>query len=524
MVERCLMASHGYPPCLFSPPELRVLKDSLPFFPIPGVNQDIVKSSCASVRFNQRLDLWKPMSRLLAGNAFVRILSTAEGPELIDARVLLSFGIAEQCTRQENILKYLRSGSNDVESGEINISILFDLMGPLVHAINMHQQQFPSYLEQQSHDAMSQPSLVYPSAALHLWEPSSNLIGLNSGKMIHSDGRLLISGASASIEMKDILSIISEFYFSNDSMKCTKHAMLVPYFDSTVLILWETMLKYPGLHPFTQSCKRVQAFRLYGFALVDASCVPLWERHMQEDLLASIDLYHKSVDNSTKGMIKFGRLGMSQIGAGVSNSSSASFTWAASCIPDWKTCKTKSKSSAQKLDVNAASLRSSQKTKYQTSPQRKSNKRAVRESEIYRNNYLHACESLLSIIVDKKRHGKTAILSLKKSGPQLPHFLTTFSATIAGTGIAVLFSIACRLACGRIVFSAPRLLNTGLGLGLIWLSWAVNNLRDTVVVINRSPGKLDMIEDDMMNNLDKNVKEIYFRAATLLAVVVLRLA
>lgn len=429
MVERCLMASHGYPPCLFSPPELKVLKDSLPFFPIPGVNQDTAKSSCASVRFNQRLDLWKPMSRLLAGNPFVRILSTAEGPELIDTRddhlnsVLLSFGIAEQCTRQENILKYLRSGSNDVESGEIDISILFDLMGPLVHAINMHQQQFPSYLEQQSHDAMSQPSLVYPSAALHLWEPSSNLIGLNSGKMIHSDGRLLVSGATASIEMKDILSIISEFYFSKDSMKCTKHAMVVPYFDR-------------------------------------------------------------------------------------------------------KTCKTKSKgeSSAQKLDVNAASLRSPQKTKYQTSPQRKSNKRAVRESEIYRNNYLHACESLLSIIVDKKRHGKTAILSLKKSGPQLPHFLTTFSATIAGTGIAVLFSIACRLACGRIVFSAPRLLNTGLGLGLIWLSWAVNNLRDTVVVINRSPGKLDMIEDDMMNNLDKNVKEIYFRAATLLAVVVLRLA
>ncbi|WMV47492.1 hypothetical protein MTR67_040877 [Solanum verrucosum] len=337
--------------------------------------------------------------------------------------VLLSFGIAEQCTRQENILKYLRSGSNDVESGEIDISTLFDLMGPLVHAINMHQQQFSSYLEQQSHDAKSQPSLVYPSAALHLWEPSSNLIGLNLGKMIHSDGRLLVSGATASIEMKDILSIISEFYFSKDSMKCTKHSMVVPYFDR-------------------------------------------------------------------------------------------------------KTCKTKSKgeSSAQKLDVNAASLRSPQKTKYQTSPQRKSNKRAVRESEIYRNNYLHACESLLSIIVDKKRHGKTAILSLKKSGPQLPHFLTTFSATIAGTGIAVLFSIACRLACGRIVFSAPRLLNTGLGLGLIWLSWAVNNLRDTVVVINRSPGKLDMIEDAMMSNLDKNVKEIYFRAATLLAVVVLRLA
>ncbi|KAJ8547492.1 hypothetical protein K7X08_011078 [Anisodus acutangulus] len=432
MVEGCLMASHGYPPWIFSPPEQnigRVSKDSLPFFPIPGVDQDMMKSSCASLRLNQRLDLWKPMSWLLAGNPFVRILSTVGGPVLLDVQddhlnsALFSFGIAEQCTKQEKILKYLRSGSNDVESGGIDMSILFDLMGPLAHAIDMHQQQIASSLKQESHDVKSQPSLVYPSASLHLWEPSSNLIGLNSGKMIHSDVRLLVSGASARVEMKDILSIISEFYFSKDSMKCTKHAMVVPYFDR-------------------------------------------------------------------------------------------------------KTCKTKSKveSSAQKLDVNAASLRSPQKIKYQTAPQKRSNKKAVKESDIYRNNYLHACESLLSIIVDKKRHGKTAILSLKKSGPQLPQFLTTFSASIAGTGIAVLFSVVCKLACGRIVFSAPRLLNTGLGLGLIWLSWAVKNLRDTVVVINRSPGKLDMIEEDMMNNLDKNVKEIYFRAATLLAVVVLRLA
>uniref|UniRef100_A0A0V0GH89 Putative ovule protein n=1 Tax=Solanum chacoense TaxID=4108 RepID=A0A0V0GH89_SOLCH len=55
-----------------------------------------------------------------------------------------------------------------------------------------------------------------------------------------------------------------------------------------------TMLKYPGLHPFTQSCKRIQAFRLYGFALVDASCVPIWERHMQE-VLSSCCYLHVTV-------------------------------------------------------------------------------------------------------------------------------------------------------------------------------------------------------------------------------------
>ncbi|XP_009599208.1 uncharacterized protein [Nicotiana tomentosiformis] len=444
MAESCLMASHGYPPWLLFPPEQgisRFSKESLPFLPSPGANQDMVKLSCGSLKVNQRLDLLKPISMLLAGNHFVRIQSTIRRPVLVDVQdthlnsVLFSFGIAEQCTRQEKIWKYLMAGSNDVESGGIDTSMLFDLVGPLAHAVDMHRQQFASYLEQQPHDAMSQPSLVYPSCSLHLWEPPLNAVSdLGLGKTLHSNSPLLVNGASARVEMKDILAIISEFYLSKDSLKCTKQALSKDSMKCT---------KQAMLVPYFDRCRMSKA---------------------------------------------------------------------------------KGESSAQKLDVNAASISSPRKTKYQTSTQKRSNKKAVKEQDIYRNNYLHACESLLSIMVDKKRHGKSAILSLKKSGPQLPYFLTKFSASIAGTGIAVLFSVACKLACGRIAFSTPKLLNTGLGLGLVWLSWAVNNLRDTVVVINRSPGKLDMVEEDMMNNLDKNVKEIYFRAATLLAVVVLRLA
>lgn len=136
------------------------------------------------------------------------------------------------------------SGSNDAESGGIDTSILFDLVGPLAHAVDMHRQQFASYLEQQPHDAMSQPSLVYPSCSLHLWEPPLNAVSdLGLGKTLHSNSPLLVNGASARVEMKDILAIISEFYLSKDSlkctkqalskdsMKCTKQAMLVPYFD-----------------------------------------------------------------------------------------------------------------------------------------------------------------------------------------------------------------------------------------------------------------------------------------------------
>lgn len=120
---------------------------------------------------------------------------------------------------------------------------------------------------------------------------------------------------------------------------------------------------------------------------------------------------------------------------------------------------------------------------------------------------------------------KSAIPVLKKSGPELPNLLTQFSASIAGTGIAVLFSVVCKLASGRVPFCSSKLLNTGLGLGLVWLSWSVNRLRDTVVMISRNSNKKKGLKDDeMMKKLDRSVKEIYFRAATLMAVMVLRLA
>ncbi|KAK1426689.1 hypothetical protein QVD17_15367 [Tagetes erecta] len=143
----------------------------------------------------------------------------------------------------------------------------------------------------------------------------------------------------------------------------------------------------------------------------------------------------------------------------------------------------------------------------------------------HRSNYFQSCESLLSIIVDKNRDVKSAIPVLKKSGPELPNLLTQFSASIAGTGIAVLFSVVCKLASGRVPFCSSKLLNTGLGLGLVWLSWSVNRLRDTVVMISRNSNKKKGLKDDeMMKKLDRSVKEIYFRAATLMAVMVLRLA
>ncbi|WOG87325.1 hypothetical protein DCAR_0206549 [Daucus carota subsp. sativus] len=174
--------------------------------------------------------------------------------------------------------------------------------------------------------------------------------------------------------------------------------------------------------------------------------------------------------------------------------------------------------------LNVVPVKSPQKTRLRSPQKKKYNRRVGKEREQCRKNYSYSCESLLSIIVDKKRHGKTAILELKKSGPELSHLLTQFSASIAGTGLALLFSVVCKVAIGSVPFCASKLLNTGLGFGLVWLSWGVNRLRNMIVHISKNSDKGAVKEVEMLKNLDSSVKEIFFRAATLMAMMVLRLA
>ncbi|XP_058770207.1 uncharacterized protein LOC131643878 [Vicia villosa] len=183
------------------------------------------------------------------------------------------------------------------------------------------------------------------------------------------------------------------------------------------------------------------------------------------------------------------------------------------------------RSHSSTLDIHSAltvPIKSPEKVKVK--PSRKKNKKVTRERDLFKKNYVHACESLLFLLTDNSHRRETAILSLKKSGPELPELLTQFSAGIAGAGLAVVLSVICKLACGRVPFCASKVFNTGLGFGLVWLSWGVNKLRNTIVNISKNTGKKGLKDEDMIQKVDKSLKEVYFRAAALLVVAVLRLA
>ncbi|KAL9347785.1 hypothetical protein Peur_059151 [Populus x canadensis] len=177
-------------------------------------------------------------------------------------------------------------------------------------------------------------------------------------------------------------------------------------------------------------------------------------------------------------------------------------------------------SSFKARDASSATLKSPVKIK--PSRKKKNNRKGGRVRDLYKRNYFHACESLLSLMMDKRR-GKTAVLLLKKSGPELPELLNQFSVGIAGAGLALLFSIICRVACGRVSFCASKLFSTSVGLGLVWLSWAVSKLKDTVVYISKHASKLGLKDEEIMGIVNESFRDIYFRAVTVMAVAVLRL-
>lgn len=111
-------------------------------------------------------------------------------------------------------------------------------------------------------------------------------------------------------------------------------------------------------------------------------------------------------------------------------------------------------------------------------------------------------------------------------GPEIAHILTSFSIGIAGTGLAVLLSVACKMTGPgmRVPLSTTRVFNTGFGLGLFWLSWAVNGLRDAIVQVIRGSNKLKIKDEEMALKVERSMRDVLVRAGTLVALAALRFA
>lgn len=148
--------------------------------------------------------------------------------------VLFSFGIAEQCTKREKILKFLMSGSNIAEGGSLNISLLSDLMGLDTVAVELLPQPYvPRHdnfclyeigMDGSQHLLHHQRRFYAPEPLLDFVQNLSH----NSIMTVNSDGQVWFMGSGS--EMKNLLSIAAEFNMSKRPTNHDRKSMLVPYF------------------------------------------------------------------------------------------------------------------------------------------------------------------------------------------------------------------------------------------------------------------------------------------------------
>ncbi|XP_043722869.1 uncharacterized protein LOC122670002 [Telopea speciosissima] len=238
MVLLCLMASPTSPHRLFHKRQglCRELEEFLPFMPTPGTRQQMIRSGCFNIRPLQLEDPWKSTTWL---SEQIKLDSTIKRPVLVDIQetrpdsVLLSLGIAEQWRRHENILQFLMSLSNERLRNGLDISLMSDL-GLQILAINMHPQPYASlddgFCLYEVEGDEAQPPFLYPNGD-SAQKPLLDFVGdlaRGSKVTVQPDGQVLLAGSG--VEMKDLLSVVAQFYLSKSATRCRRQQVLVPHY------------------------------------------------------------------------------------------------------------------------------------------------------------------------------------------------------------------------------------------------------------------------------------------------------
>lgn len=143
------------------------------------------------------------------------MVDTERAPESL----VLSFGIAEKYARQEKVMEFLRSRSEEFKGKGFDMSLLNELME--FEAMKSTSQLLP----------YGASSVLYLNQ--ELGKPVLDLVRNmldNPEFSMRSNGHVLFS-SSSSPELNDILSVASEFNFSRSSTKWRQLSPLIPHFE-----------------------------------------------------------------------------------------------------------------------------------------------------------------------------------------------------------------------------------------------------------------------------------------------------
>lgn len=169
-----------------------------------------------------------------------------------------------------------------------------------------------------------------------------------------------------------------------------------------------------------------------------------------------------------------------------------------------------------------SSVASPEKLKQKHHTKKKSKGSVNKGRDVFKRNQFQHYEVMLSVLFSKDFAASSVLELSKSSREELLILLNKLAVTLAGSGLGIVLYVAAKIFSVNALFDSRKLMNIVFGLGLIWLSAGVKNLRDTFFSVTGINEKLKPKQRRNVSILKRELSHVFFKAFTLMAISVLR--
>jgi len=407
-------------------------------------------------------------AELRAARRLSRKFPSINEPVLVDIQepcndfILFCFGIAGQCLQHEEIQQYLMSGCGKRLQENFDISVLSELMGIQCLVVHGHEGSYSS-------------------------DDNFGLYGYGYHEPIYRQSMAKFRHGFQTYHSLQVSDCSISYSRCKESLR-------------------QFHQRDVGAVDWVQPEPRILMFPMM--------------RNMADGLLPNVSELHQlnshSKSNKKSGLLPDFRISLPE-------------TSAIEC--EEKTCMERhgtNKFETEKAPTSSfmqnvkSSVSSPEKLKLKHHKKKKSKGSVNKGRDIFKRNQFQHYEVMLSVLFTKDFAASSGLELTKSSREEFLMLLNQLAVTLAGSGLGIMLCVAAKTFSVNALFDSRKLMNIVSGLGLIWLSAGVKNLRDAFFSVTGINEKIRPKQRRNVSILKKELSHVCFKVFTLMAISVLR--
>eukprot|EP01018_Ginkgo_biloba_P010937 Gb_03323 [translate_table: standard] len=154
---------------------------------------------------------------------------------------------------------------------------------------------------------------------------------------------------------------------------------------------------------------------------------------------------------------------------------------------------------------------------------RKTNKRLAKKGrDIFKKSQFHLYECMLSVLFTNNSATSSVLELTKTRSKEFMTLLNQIAVALAGSGLATVLFVASKMLAVNALFDSSKFFNILFGFGLIWLSCAVQNLREVFLSLTEPQYTVRLKESQIVSKVKRELNGVTFKAFALMAFSMLR--